>query len=285
MPFDLEAPPPQPEEVELAPGVRAKILPLTGALACRADAEVASALASLRNGGAAASRFRLDAGKLTDPASFEGLFSLARAVVLATHTITEWTVTSRQARADHRGQRSAPVRTAAGRFLRLPGTHPRSRASAGGRPNVHRLPLLQTLAFVARHDGAARRSGGALRRLARHRFGRGGDYCRGCVKLNSPCSRGLPGSSGKYCPATADAPTDPDAVAVWRAILGHPGLLRHAEVDGVVMGVRLADLVAAAKTYGGGEAGAIQDMASYVEKGIVDAANEQRAHIRAERGE
>ena len=92
MPFDLDAPVPEPEEVDLA-GVAATVRPLTGQLACRADAEVNAALGDLRGGGTAAARFGLDAGALADPNARSGLQEFARAVVLGSLCIATWTVT------------------------------------------------------------------------------------------------------------------------------------------------------------------------------------------------
>ena len=93
MSFDLAAPEPSPAEVTLAPGLVARIRPLTGMLMARADAEIAGIAADVRSGAAAASRFGLDAGELTDRAALTGLPDFARLVVLGALTIASWTVT------------------------------------------------------------------------------------------------------------------------------------------------------------------------------------------------
>ena len=89
---------------------------------------------------------------------------------------------------------------------------------------------------------AGARRGKRLRRLAKYLFGRGGDYCRGCAKLDAPCSRGLPGLNGKSCPKEEDAPQTPEGFLV-RQIGSAPGLLIRAGMTGAVTGLDWASIL------------------------------------------
>ena len=252
MPFDLDAPEPGLADVELAPGLTATIRPLTGQLDARANAEISGMTADLRSGAAAAQRFGLDAGAVSDQASLAGLPDFARQVVLGSLCIAAWDVT--------RKGEPVPVteRTVAEVF------------------NAHPTILAAFRAHLYAAAAERLEAGNVYASWPSTVLGEEASTAGGCAKLNEPCSRGLPTASGQLCPFTELAPREPEAVATWRAITGHSGLWRRGGMDGQVIGLELDGVVTAALRYGATDPAAVQELAAQAEAGMLAGLEEVR---------